>query len=142
MFLRVESVLRLSQSMARLRATADANIRQKRLAEAEADLRRILRLPVPKDTPLASQLLQDTDFALATLLLAAGRPEHALAAAKRGLSRSQEPTVFRANLHAIRAMTLEAMNRPSDALTDYEHAVAIHKQLFDKALAEHKGSDS
>lgn len=122
-------------SVDRLRKSADDHVSQRRLEDAEADLRRILALPSPGSVGRAPELLQDARFALGSVLLLQKRFEAAIAEATAGLAISEAPTVFRANLHALRAMAWEALDRPTEAVVDYEAAVKIHKTLFDAALA-------
>ncbi len=122
-----------------LRATADRQVEQARLADAEATLRRIFTLPTPHERPNADALLRDAHFALGRVLLLQGRAAEALAEADAGLARGRAADVFTANLHALRAMSLEALGRELDALADYERAQVIHKALFDAALRKREG---
>ena len=118
----------------RLRHSADASLEARRLDDAEAELRRLLALPAPAGLPRSGELLQDAHFALGRVLLLQRRFELALAEADVGLGLTPERTVFRANLHALRAMAWEALGRPTEAVADYEAALQIHKALFDEAL--------
>lgn len=122
-----------------LRRQADQQIAAGELGEAEATLRRILELPSPGEHTQAEQLVQDTRFALGGIELVRGDPTAALAQADQGLALGSARTVFRANLHALRAMSLEALGRPLEAVMDYGSAMAIHKALFDEALDRHEG---
>ena len=50
------------------------------------------------------------------------------------LAPSGGQSVFVANLHALRGMSLEELGKPLDAVVDYETAIGVHKALFDEAL--------
>ena len=123
-----------AQQVARMRAHADKAVAAEDLATAEAVLRRIFVLPAPTDNARALQLLQDAHFALGSVLYLNGDHDGAAAEADQGLALTDEPSVFSANLHALRAMSLEAGGRELDALDDYEKALVIHKQLFNEML--------
>ena len=127
------------KSVQKLKQMADQHLRQGRLPQAETVLRQLVSLPLPSDEPRAALLAQDGYFSLCSVMLATGRGNMAIDEAAQGLKLTDKPTVFKANLHAVRAMALEATNRAADALTDYEAAMGIHKQLFDEALTRHKG---
>ena len=121
-----------------LRRSADDHLSRGQLAAARADLRRILALEPPKGDERSVQLLQDAHFALASIQYGLKRYEQALAETERGLRVTKLRSIFAANLHALRAMCLEATNKELDAITDYQVAIGIHKELFDAALREHR----
>ncbi len=81
---------------------------------------------------------QDAHFALGRLHFDEGRFDRALEQADAGIALSdpKEPTLFAANLHGLRALSLEALGRPAEAITSYEAAQNIHSALFERALNE------
>ncbi|MFT7623195.1 MAG: tetratricopeptide (TPR) repeat protein [Myxococcota bacterium] len=121
-----------------LRRQADEQLAAGKSAEAEATLERILTLPAPYRDTASVDLQRDARFALGRVLLLDKRPIEALAQADAGLALGPADTVFVANLHALRAMCLEALERPLDALMDYGNAMKIHKALFDAELRRHE----
>lgn len=130
-----------ADSVGWLRSSADVHLQDGDVAAAALDLKRALALPAPA-TPEALQLLQDVDFALGSIELLQGRPVDAEATARRGIARSNEPTVFLANLHALRGFALEALRRPLDAAEAYHAALLIHERLFKDTLATAKASET
>ncbi len=117
------------------RATAEAQTRAGETDAASATLRGILAMEAPEATdPRVTSLLADTHFALGSVLMSLGQPGEARVVATRGLALGEAGEVFTANLHALRAMALEAEGRPLDALTDYEAALAIYTARFEEAL--------
>lgn len=120
-----------------LRRSADAHLSAGKVAAAEADLARILELERPGDARVLP-LLQDAHFALGSIHFALKRYDRALEEADKGLKVTDGRSIFAANLHALRAMSLEATGRELDAIEDYQLAIAIHKELFDVTLKEHR----
>ena len=109
------------------------------LVAASAVLETVTTDPCPEPrAPLAVALRENAAFALGRVLYEAGHPAKALAAADWGLSLREDPTsatVFTASLHALRALALEALSRPDDAIGAWEAAQIVHSRLFERALA-------
>ncbi len=118
------------------RVAASAQAHRGELEAAVDTLRGALALPAPDGPDAVIGIVQDTRFALGSALLQLGRASEAEAEATRGLELGTGPTVFTANLLALRAMAREAGPTPLDALDDYERAQASYEALFDAALEE------
>ncbi len=121
-----------------LRRSADEHLSRGELGGARSDLLRILALDPPAGDTRHLQLVQDAHFALGSIHFGLGRYDRALDQAEQGLRITEARSIFTANLHALRAMCLESTARELDAISDYQAALAIHKDLFDAALREHR----
>ena len=118
-----------------LRPKADPHIDKGELEDAKKVLDLVFELPRPEGSPTAV-LLMDAPFETGTVQLLAGKTGLALRQADAGLALALagEMSVFMANLHALRGMSLEELGKPLDAVVDYEMAIGVHKALFRKAL--------
>jgi len=121
------------------RASADEQLHDGRLDETAADLERALAIPRP-ESDSAKQLAQDVAFALGSVRLAARDTHGAMKAADEGLVLSSTPSVFLANLHALRGMALELSGEAVSAAEAYHDALLIHQRLYDALLATNSGS--
>lgn len=117
------------------RAEARAHLDRGEREQAVALLRDAVALRPPSPDARTAGLQQDAHFALGRALLEGGDHAGALAQAEAGLALAPDAeTVFAANLHALSALSLEALGRDADALPSYERALGIHKALFDRTL--------
>lgn len=118
-----------------LRRKADRHIDKGELEDAKKVLDLVFELPRPEGAP-TTVLLMDAHFAMGTVHLLAGKADLALRQADAGLALAPSggQSVFVANLHALRGMSLEELGKPLDAVVDYETAIGVHKALFDEAL--------
>lgn len=88
------------------------------------------------------RLQQDEHFTKGRLEYAADDGLSALAEAERGLGLGRANTLFVANLHALRGMSLEKSGEPAKAIVDYAFAVAVHRSLYEAALADQRKQES
>ncbi|MBT9555459.1 MAG: hypothetical protein IV100_05480, partial [Myxococcales bacterium] len=128
-----------ARAVSAARASADEQLAEGRVDEAIADLERALAIPRP-DSDAARQLVQDVAFALGSARLASRDPIGALQAADDALVLSSTPSVFLANLHALRGMALELSGRALPAAEAYHEALVIHQSLYDALLASYSRS--
>jgi tetratricopeptide (TPR) repeat protein len=128
-----------ARAVSAARASADEQLAEGRVDEAIADLERALAIPRP-DTDAAKQLVQDVAFALGSARLASRDPLGALRIADEALVLSSTPSVFLANLHALRGMALELSGQALPAAEAYHQALVIHQSLYDALLASYSRS--
>ncbi|MFT7582978.1 MAG: tetratricopeptide (TPR) repeat protein [Myxococcota bacterium] len=126
---------RYAETMERHRADAETQRMAGELVEAEAILVRATALEMPAGSgPLA--LRQDAFFAHGRVLFERRRFDAAIQIADRALALGQEPTMFVANLYALRGLAQEALGNIQAAATDLEQAQVVHTVLFALALSE------
>lgn len=128
-----------ARAVAAARASADEQLAEGRVHEAIADLERALAIPRP-ESDAARQLVQDVAFALGSARLATRDPLGALQVADEALVLSSTPSVFLANLHALRGMALELSGQALPAAEAYHEALVIHQRLYDALLASYSRS--
>jgi hypothetical protein len=117
-------------AQAHARADASDSLQARRVLE-DARAR-----PVPSDVRPEDrrQLLQDLQFRLGSLALAANDPARTAVEAQRGLELGQREDTFTTNLLILQGRAAAAQARPEQAAAAYASALAIHERLLDRAL--------